>query len=172
MSNLTSQAVLTSLLYIIHQTVQKIEAEYPGAVCVQASNNGALSPIPSSYRIWFSLPGGKSLTIDATQNTQTGQVSWNDQTLHNQPIVGVGGNLMQCVVDIYPAYKAIRNAGYDAPVFFCGLFQAVVPQIYVPWYCFTPNNCSSTSSSNYIFVNSITAEVRLFPTNAEYKPAQ
>ena len=165
------QTVLTSLLYIIHETTAKIEAEYAGAICVQATNNGPLTPIPSSYRMWYSLPGGRALTIDVTQNTSTGALSWNDQTVYDQPIVGVGGNLMQCIVDIYPAYKAIYNAGFKDPVAFCGLFQAVVPGIYVPWYCFTPTNCSSTSSSSYIFVNSITAEVRIFPTGADMRPA-
>lgn len=159
-----SNAVLTSLLKIIHKANDLVTSQHPGAICVQVASPGVLAAIPNFYKLTFrSAQTSNTYNIEATVNTANGQITWSPIT-DAGPILGVGGNLMQCIVDIYPALKAIYNAGYTNSVYFCGLFQAVVPHIYVPWYCFTPNNCASTSSSNYIFVNSITAEVRLFPT--------
>lgn len=161
--------VQISLLHILSATTTMIHSQSPGAICVQASGEGQLSPMPNSYKLWYRQPNSEEcLTVVATQNTTTGQVTWG-QIMTTPPILGVGGNLDVCTVDSYGAYTAIGKAGYTNPVFFCGLFQAVVPHIYQPWYCFTPNNCASSSSSNYIFVNAVTAEVRLFPTDAEYQ---
>jgi hypothetical protein len=159
-----SNVILISLLKVLHKANDLVTSKHPGAICVQAASPGVLAAIPNFYKMTFrDAQGSGTFNIEATVNVANGQITWSPITSAG-PILGVGGTLMQCVVDIYPALRAIHNAGYTNPVYFCGLFQAVVPHIYVPWYCFTPNNCASSSSSNYIFVNSITAEVRIFPT--------
>lgn len=164
-----SMAVLVSLLYIINKANSLVTSKYPGANCVQAAGEGPLAAIPNSYKITFRAADGvNTLVVIGTEDTKTGAVTFSDIT-EGGPILGVGGNITEATIDIYPATKAIARAGYTNPIFFCGLFQAVVPHIDQPWYCFTPNNCSSPDSSNYIFVNSITGEVRLFPTDAQYK---
>jgi|GEM_PF-3346852 len=162
-------AVLISLLAILREANNIVTAQSPGAICVQASGVGQLETMPNTYKFWFRpAHSSDTLTIEVSEDVRTGQMTAGPVT-PGGPILGVGGDLTRATVDIYAAVKAIREAGYADPIFFCGLFQAVVPHITEPWYSFTPNNCASPSSENYIFVNSITAQVRLFPSDQAYK---
>ncbi len=158
------QAVLTSLLFMIKEANALVTKQSPGAICVQAAGVGPLEAIPNTYRFWI-RPEGKpeTLILEGTQDTKTGKISWSAITTSG-PIYGVGGDLLRCTVDIYNALKAIRTAGYQDPVFFCSLFQAIALGITEPWYCYTPTNCHWVSSDHYIFVNAVTGVVHLFPS--------
>lgn len=157
------QAVLVSLIGLISEANTLVTRQYPSAVCVRASGVGQLEAIPQTYQFLFIEDGRfEMVAVQVKQNPKNGERTWSPIT-QVRPIVGVEGNLLRSTIDIYPAYKAIRQAGYQDPVSFCGLFQAAALDIKEPWYCFTPTDCHWVSSENYIFVNSLTGEVRLFP---------
>lgn len=159
------QAVLVSLIGLIRDATAIVNKQYPNTICIRASGNGKLETIPQSYQFLFRAENQYAMyTINVTQNLKTGELTWSPIAPF-KPIVGVTGNLARCTVDIYPAYKAIRQAGYQDPVYFCSLFQAESLGIHEPWYCFTPTDCHWVSAENYIFVNSLTGEVRLFPSD-------
>lgn len=158
-----------SLLNMIHEANTIVTSKYPGATCIQVSGLGALETIPYDYRFTFGASSSmEGYSIDGHEDKNSGKITFSGITV-GKKILGVTGDLMTCTVDIYPAMKNIRTAGYEDPIFFCGLFQAVVPGITQPWYCFTPNNCVPSTSDNYIFVNAITGQVKLFPKDQQYK---
>lgn len=157
------QAVLVSMLRLIQEANAIVTRASPGAICIRATGLGQLQAIPQTYQFLFQENAKYAmLTVDVKQDIKTGALTWSPITPF-KPIVGVEGNLLRCTVDIYDALKAIRGAGYQSPVFFCSLFQSSGMGVKDPWYCYTPDNCTSLDSSHYIWVNAITGEVRLFP---------
>ncbi len=159
------QAVLVSLLGLISAANALVTKQFPRAVCVRASGIGKLVVIPQTYEFLFREEGRfEMVRVEVTQDFKTGALTWSPLT-QTRGIVGVTGDLLRCTVDIYSAYKAIRQAGFQSPVSFCSLFQAEALDIKEPWYCYTPTDCHWISSEKYIFVNALTGVVRLFPSD-------
>jgi hypothetical protein len=158
-----SPKMLASVIGMIRLTTERIQATYPDAICVQVNNNDAQVAIPIVYKLWFTLSTERCLSIDIRMDSDYGSVYWSKEKIYDKPFSRAVGNLKQCTVDIFPAYKAIVDKGYPRPVYFCCLYQAVSSAIPEPCYYFTPNDCISNSTSDFILVNSVTSEVYMFP---------
>lgn len=157
------EAVLVSLLWMIKEANELVLRQSPDATCVRVDPLGPSDPTPLSYRFRFRPKDGSySLSIDGTQIVKTGKTTWSPITTAPR-ILGVTGNLLGCQVDVYYAVRAIRTAGFQDPVFLCGLFQAEAAHITDPWYQYTPTDCHWIDEHHYIFVNALTGAVRLFP---------
>jgi len=151
-----------SLLALMREATRRVEMEIESAMLIQVTG-GELAPVPTSFQFTFKIAGENATAVITYE-----QGSWGS-VVRRGPILGlVFDDLLRCEIDIEEAIELIRKAGYEDPVYMCGLFQALtrVPTIY-PRYNFTPDNCGWNTSDHYIFVDAVTGEVLLFPEEEE-----
>jgi len=148
----------TSVLALMREATRRVEAQIQEAMLVQVTSD-ELTENPTAFTFVFKLAGeNKTAVISCAQG------KWSEIT-HKEAILGlIFNDLLRSEIDLAEAVERIRGAGYKDPVYMCGLFQALsaTPAIN-PKYNFTPDNCSWATSDHYIFVDSVTGSVELFP---------
>ena len=152
----------TSVLALMREATRKVQAQIQEAMLVQVTAE-ELSETPTAFNFVFKLAGeNKTALITHAQG------SWSGITQKGAILGLVFNDLLRSEIDLGEAVDRIRAAGYKDPVFMCGLFQAFTrtPAIN-PKYNFTPDNCGWATSDHYIFVDSVTGAVDLFPSEKE-----